>query len=222
MSLTHDIVKTARSGSYQYAVVEAVTGNLVSVRLGINGTGSRLTNLNHVGNPVAGELVVIDYSTSVPYVRTLANIPGVSADLTQAAIPLDIDVGEVSGGGSCNPYSLTSGEYCGSIAYISGTDTFGVPLRATAGGMTAANANSIATAIVLGMGVGSGVMLVDGWINNSAWSGLTVNNYVFLGTGGGITQTKPTGTDQCVVILGVAIATSLIRFKPELVIVELL
>ena len=218
--LSSPVISTTRSGNYQYAVVENINLGLVTVRLGGDGTGQRLTNLNIVGTAAVGDLVVVDYSTNVPYVRTITHAVASEALLTAAAIPLELPIGRNQEPYICDPFALGDGECCGSLAYIYADIAFGTPLYYS-WGFAAASATTIATAKVIGMGVGGDLMLLDGWANSSSWS-FASGDYLFLAEGGGITQTKPTATDTCVTVLGIAISTSLIRFKPELVVVELL
>ena len=59
--------QTHRGGSQDFAVVEAIGGGLVTVRLATS--GQRLTNLNSTNVVTVGEQVIVDYSTGVPYVR---------------------------------------------------------------------------------------------------------------------------------------------------------
>lgn len=216
------VIQTTRSGNYQYAKVESFNRALVTVRLGSDGSGARLTNLNVVGSPSVGDIVIVDYSTNVPYVRTQQSIRETQNPLLFAPTPLELSLpteNEI-----CDPYSLASGQVFGKLAILPGdTYSFGTPVYITSQGRTAAaSAQTISTAKVIGMSAsGDDIYLREGCINNSSWS-MTPGEYVFLGVYGGITQSKPTGTDNAVVILGIALSSTILLFKPELVIVELL
>jgi len=222
--LGQPVISKTRSGNYQYAIVEGVSLGIVTVRLGSDGTGARLTNLNIVGTAVVGDLVVVDYSSSVPYVRTIQQPEIAIEPLSPAAIPLELPTKRKD---VLDPCALVSGEACGMIATIHSPTTFGVPyyIPSSGGcsvGLGYADAVDISTAKVVAMGIGGNLVLLDGFINYDAWSFTETGEYIFLGVGGGLTQTKPTLTDECVVVLGIAMSDDLIRFKPELVIVELL
>lgn len=178
------VIQTARSGSYQYAKVESFNRALVTVRLGAEGTGARLTNLNVVGTPSVGEVVIVDYSTNVPYVRTLASIYENQNPLAIAPTPLELPN---SRSNILDPCSLAYGECCGMVASIGGLG-FGVPGYSTGGcGLAAASAASIATAKVIAIGGPSGTALFNGFINTGGGFG---PGYIFLAVGGGLTQVK--------------------------------
>ena len=213
--LGNTVIQTTRSGSYQYAKVESFNRALVTVRLGTNGTGARLTNLNVVGTPSVGDVVIVDYSTNVPYVRTLASIYENQNPLAIAPTPLELP----STSSILDPCSLAYGECCGMIASVGGLG-FGVPGYSTGGcGLAAASAASIDTAKVIAIGGPSGTALFHGFINTGGGFG---PGYIFLAVGGGVTQTKPTGTDECVVVLGTGLTSNIMYFNPSLVAVELL
>ena len=72
--LTPRVIATARSGIYQYAIVESLAGRRATVRLGANGKGARLTNLAIAGRANVDDLVIIDYSVETPYVRSVQYI----------------------------------------------------------------------------------------------------------------------------------------------------
>lgn len=69
--LSDKIHSTVRNGSWIYAIIESYQLGLSTVRLGANGEGARLTNLFTVGIPSVGDMVIVDFSASRPYVRTL-------------------------------------------------------------------------------------------------------------------------------------------------------
>lgn len=213
--LPQKIISTTRSGTYQYAKVESFSLGVATVRMGINGKGARLTNLNVVGQVNVDDVVVIDYSAGVPYVRSIQNPNSIQDSLEPLSIPLELPAKD----NFLDPYSLSTNSVCGTVAQITHSTTFGVPLYTSGGVFYAANANTISTAKVIALGAGENKVLLDGFAKGP-WA-FTAGGYLFLAVGGGITQTKPTGTDQCVVILGIALTANIIRFKPELVIVEL-
>lgn len=219
--LSSQVIQTTRSGNYQYAKVESFNRALVTVRLGSNGTGARLTNLNVVGTPVVGDIVIVDYSTNVPYVRTLQNVNETQNPLLLAPTPLELSTSSAATSSILDPYSLADGQCCGMMAIMPGSYSFGTPVYAVNGGVAAASAWSIYSAKVIAMSAGNGTYLIDGFINNSNWD-MTPGLYVFLGVDGGIWHYRPTDTDNAVTVLGVALTGTILRFKPELVIVELL
>lgn len=67
--LGRHVISTSRSGTYQFAVVEEMSGGKATVKLGYTGKGSRITNLHVAGKIYVGGLVIIDYSVDRPYVR---------------------------------------------------------------------------------------------------------------------------------------------------------
>lgn len=82
--LSSRIISTVRSGTYQYAVVENLTNGKATVNLGKSGTGARLTNLNVAGAIDIGEMVYVDYSTDVPYVRAVQHIVEEEEEIEEA------------------------------------------------------------------------------------------------------------------------------------------
>ena len=67
----------------------------------------------------------------------------------------------------------------------------------------------------------TGHFLLYGVVTSSAWS-WAIGGLIYLGTGGNMTQSVPTGTDVVAQVLGVAIASNKIFFNPSLVQVEML
>lgn len=92
-----------------------------------------------------------------------------------------------------------------------------------------AKGDAIATAKVIGMAIGTyslggtGTYLLHGFARNDAWN-WTPGGFVYLTvtgtTGNTLSQTAPTTTDSCTVIIGIAIAADEIYVNPQLVIVE--
>ena len=220
--LSPSVISTTRSGNWQYAVVESTSLGLVAVRLGSAGTGSRLTNLNVVGTVGAGDLVVVDYSTNVPYVRAVQYWSDEQIDLSPVAIPLEIPRRQQEKDGILDPCSMGGGDALGTKAWMGGGVGFGVPAYVSSScGLSEADANTLSTAKVIAMGLGDSLYLMDGFIRNGSWS-FTAGVYVFLAVGGGVTQTRPTLSGQCITVLGIALTGDILRFQPELVVVELL
>ena len=97
------------------------------------------------------------------------------------------------------------------------------------GEMQIADADAIATAVVVAMAAESiganaaGDYLLFGTARDDTWN-WTVGGKIFLTTtgttGNTLSQSAPTGTDDCVVIVGVATHADRMIFKPESVIVE--
>lgn len=88
---------------------------------------------------------------------------------------------------------------------------------------------AIASSVIIAMATdaitsnASGLFVVGtSVIQNNSWSwtpgGLL---YLSVTTAGAMTQTVPTGSGQCVVVLGVALSATTIYFNPNLVIVEI-
>jgi len=92
------------------------------------------------------------------------------------------------------------------------------------------DADGIATAKITLMCLGTvtanntGTYLVQGVARNDAWN-WTVGGYVYLSTTGTttntLTQTAPSGTDDCVVVVGMATHADRILFNPSQTIVEI-
>lgn len=87
-----------------------------------------------------------------------------------------------------------------------------------------ADADSLSTmpcrAIALESGTGTKLLLRRGWIRDDSWS-WTPGSPVYVSTsGGGLTQTKPSGTGDQVQIVGYAETADIIDFNPSSTIVE--
>lgn len=215
--LKSEVISTVKSGNFQYAIIESINYGLVTVRLGATGTGSRLTNLNIVGTAKVGDLVIVDYSTNVPYVRATQVTQDPEVALPLGRVPLEFP----TTGDICSPYDLGPNECCGTMVAMNGGGYGTFVYINSGGGLSPAHATTIATAKVIGMSAGDGLVLVEGWARGP-WS-LSPGGYIFLSlVAGNLTQTKPSGEDKAITVLGIALTSSIIRFQPELVVVELL
>lgn len=65
-------------------------------------------------------------------------------------------------------------------------------------------------------------LLPNSFVQNNSWS-WTAGGVLYLSvtTAGGMTQTAPSSTGQCVTVLGVALSSTVVYFDPQLVIVEI-
>lgn len=65
-------------------------------------------------------------------------------------------------------------------------------------------------------------LLPNSFVRNDSWS-WTAGGVLYLSvtTAGGMTQTAPSSTGQCVTVLGVALSSTVVYFDPQLVIVEI-
>lgn len=70
-------------------------------------------------------------------------------------------------------------------------------------------------AISLVAGSGTGNVLLYGIIRNDSWTGWTVGGLIYLSTSSGLTQTAPVATNDVIQVLGRAIASKIILFKPS-------
>lgn len=108
--------------------------------------------------------------------------------------------------------SLTYGESLvpGDIVYF---DSTGVVLKA--------DANAAGKFPAMGMAMetfssGSHVVLLTGIFRNDSLYAFTVGGIVYLSTTpGGVTQTQPAATDDCIQVLGVATHADRIYFNPS-------
>lgn len=95
--------------------------------------------------------------------------------------------------------------------------------------MALGDADGIANSKIIAMATESisadavGTFLLKGFIRDDTWN-WTVGGYIYLTvtgtTGNTLSQSFPTGTSDCVVIIGVAYSADIIYFNPQLVIVE--
>jgi hypothetical protein len=114
--------------------------------------------------------------------------------------------------------TLTAGEdlVIGDVCYVKSD-----------GKMGKADADAIATSSALFMATGtiannaSGTFLAWGLLRDDSAYNFTIGGLVYLSTTpGGITQTAPSGTDDVIQILGVAMTADIVFFTPSLVQVE--
>jgi hypothetical protein len=93
-----------------------------------------------------------------------------------------------------------------------------------------ADADAVATSRVIGINPlnatiadnAEGVILFHGFVRNDAW-GWTPGATLYLhtaGTGDTISETAPSGTDDCVVVIGVALEADMIYFNPSGTVIE--
>lgn len=90
-----------------------------------------------------------------------------------------------------------------------------------------ADADTIATAFVIVMALdaisadSSGSFLILGIARNDAWD-WTIGGEIYLSTDAGeLTQVAPTGTDNAVIIVGIALTADIMLFRPSSTIIEL-
>jgi len=132
-----------------------------------------------------------------------------------------------------NPHSVTSDEI-GNITALKGTYTAGENIAQydtvyikSDGKIYKAKANAAATCKIIGIASAAiassaaGVVYLLGEVTNGSWS-WTIGVIIFLSaaTGGALTETPPSGGGQFVVRIGLAISTTKIILKPELVYME--
>ena len=125
--------------------------------------------------------------------------------------------------------SLSDGEYSGITARVdvnaNSVGKFAV-LYMTANGYEPANATTDAktpgNVMALETGAGSNVLVLkSGFVRNSAWS-FTKGSPVYLSTSdGGVTQTKPSATNNAVQYLGEAYDTDILDFNPDSTVVTI-
>lgn len=114
--------------------------------------------------------------------------------------------------------SLTAGEnvVIGDICYMKSD---GKAWKADADAIATSSALFISTGTTLADA--SGVFGIEGFLRDDSGYALTVGGLVYLSTTtGAITQTAPSGTDDVVQALGVAISADIFYFRPNLVQVE--
>ena len=95
------------------------------------------------------------------------------------------------------------------------------------GKMWKADADAIATASTIGIAGAAisadatGTFLLHGTVRDDSAYALTIGGLIYLSTtAGGITQTAPSGTDDVVQVLGVALTADVWYFNPQLVQIE--
>jgi len=125
----------------------------------------------------------------------------------------------VSASGTILTLTANENQAFGDAVYI---NTDGEAQLADADGIATARVVAIATGTILANATGS--YLLFGVSRNDSWA-WTVGAPVYLSTTGTstntMTQTAPTGTDDCVVQLGIATAATRILINPSTVIIEL-
>ena len=147
----------------------------------------------------------------------------ISSEVLSADTPTDVHITAAPGSdhtASGMKITLTANENqaFGDVGYINAD-----------GEVQLADADAIATGKVMAMAVAtiagdaSGTYLLQGIARDDTWN-WTVGGYVYLSTtgttGNTLTQTAPSGEDDCVVIVGIATHADRIYFNPQLVIVE--
>jgi len=91
-----------------------------------------------------------------------------------------------------------------------------------------ADADAIATARVIGINPlnatisdnSEGIILLHGFVRNDAWGWTTGQTLYLSTTAGDITATAPSGEDDCVVPIGIALEPDMIYFNPSQTIIE--
>lgn len=222
------VISVTRSGNYQYGIVEGVNNGLATVRLSTGGT--RLTNLSIIGaTPQIGATVIVDYSSNTPYVRVaLRNEVQPTTTLADPA-PAVLPTASSTATGILSISSVPgSGSYTGITTTFTagGTLSAGTPVYISSGGSAIASvANDISTSRCIAVAAqaitsgNSGTFLLLGFLNGGF--GFTPGGYVYVSTSGGLTQTIPSGSLDCITIVGMAISSSVLYVNPQLVVVEL-
>lgn len=138
-------------------------------------------------------------------------LAGVQKTLLNAAPAADGYSGQVIS------LTATAETHLGDVGFIAST-----------GKVTEGDADAIATAGVVVMATATiaadaaGIWLLDGTIHlHSKAPGWTIGGLVYLSTdAGAMTQVAPSGANDVIQILGVALAADILLFKPSLVMVE--
>lgn len=124
--------------------------------------------------------------------------------------------GDHMASGLIAPFIASAAVVFGEICYIN-----------TSAQMVKTDADAAATSFHVGLALGSiaasaeGEFLLLGMVRNDAWN-WTVGGILYLdtATAGGMTQTAPSGVDDVIIVVGVALSADRILFRPSGVIVE--
>ncbi len=199
-STNYAIYTSASGGSTNYAIY----ANNGTIRFG-DLTSSGNTLVGATSNGVLGEVTVGDglsYDGSAISAMVITAAPSSNTTVSGEKIT----------------FTANENQAFGDVVYI-GSD----------GDATLADADGIATAKVVAMCTAtvttgnSATYLLKGIARNDSWN-WTVGGYVYLSTtgttGNTLTQTAPSGTDDCVVIVGIATHADRILVNPSQTIVE--
>jgi len=94
------------------------------------------------------------------------------------------------------------------------------------GKMWKTDADAIATSSCIALALESitadetGNFLLTGIARDASWSWTSGDTIYLSTTSGELTSTAPSGTDDCIVIVGIALTSSIIYFKPDFTIIE--
>lgn len=199
-STNYAIYTSASGGSTNYAIY----ANNGAIRLG-DLTSSGNTLVGATSNGVLGEVTVGDglsYDGSAISAMVITAAPSSNTTVSGEKIQ----------------FTANENQAFGDVVYI-----------ASDGDATLADADGIATAKVVAMCTATvttgntATYLLKGIARNDSWN-WTVGGYVYLSTtgttGNTLTQTAPSGTDDCVVIVGIAVHPDRILVNPSQTIVE--
>jgi len=199
-STNYAIYTSASGGTNNYAIYS----NNGTIRLG-DLTSSGNTLVGATSNGVLGEVTVGDglsYDGSAISAMVITAAPSSNTTVSGEKIT----------------FTANENQAFGDVVYI-----------ASDGDAALADADGIATAKVVAMCTAtvttgnSATYLLKGIARNDSWN-WTVGEYVYLSTtgttGNTLTQTAPSGTDDCVVIVGIAVHPDRILVNPSQTIVE--
>ena len=196
------------------------TETLTNKTINANGTGNSITNIE-VADLASGVLDTDLSSVS----GSDDTIP--SAKATKTALDTKLAATSPAVGIDLGAILSSNGTYKG-ITITGTVDTNGVGFGAVLAQAADfhwdeddadAIANCYGLAMAVETGTGSKILILQGQVCNTAWNWSAGNIYLST-TQGTITQTPPSGTDDCVVYLGFALSADTIYFNPSGVIVE--
>lgn len=196
------------------------TETLTNKTIDANGTGNSISNIE-VADLASGVLDT-DLSSVSGSDDTLA-----SAKAIKTALDTKLAATSQAVGVDLGAILSSNGTYKG-ITITGTVDTNGVGFGAVLAQAAdfhwdEADADAIANCYGLAMavetGTGSKILILQGQVCNTAWNWSAGNIYLST-TQGTITQTSPSGTDDCIVYLGFALSADTIYFNPSGVIVE--
>ncbi len=172
---------------------------------------AKITELTELTSPEEEDvLAIVDDPSGTPVTKKITKQ---NLSIIVSALPDDLSA-------SGKPISLTANEdqAFGDVCYINSD-----------GEAQLADASAIASAKVVVMAIESithdtaGLYITLGTARDDSWD-WTPGDLIYLSTtgttGNTLTDTAPSATDECIVILGVALTADIIIFKPQLVIVE--
>lgn len=210
--VVHDTGNETVAGVKTFTDIPVISGANGDISISADTDGREF----NIATSASGTLAIYGSAGNILNVELLDGALSVASNITtQGYVKIDsTPAPDHTGKGIVAEFVANEAQAIGDVCYID-----------SAGEMALADADAIATSVVVGMCIdatvaadATGNYLLSGIARDDTWT-WTVGGPIYLSTtgtsGNTLTQTAPSGTDDCVVVVGVATHADRMLFNPS-------